>query len=209
MSDKINNLEEEPAYNTSMEDNILYNCTECSSMIEIIEINKEIIQFKCINNKHERIMEISEYLDKMKKYRNIKINNDKCNMHNNNGYISYCLNCNIHLCNECLKKREHINHYKNYLIEINPNKEELNLIKEMIKENKNKIKNLEMKRDDEYRELNNNIKINSEKKEKLNENMKEKIEKEEEKEIELNKENYKKEIKIIKKEYEKKKKEKK
>ena len=143
MSDKLNNLEEAPTYEQK-DNNIYYNCTKCSSMIEIIEINKEIIKFKCINNKHEEIMEINKYLEEMKKYNNIKINNDKCNIHNNNKYISYCFDCNNNLCNECLKNREHINHYKNNIIEINPTEEELNIIKNMINNNKNKIKNLEI-----------------------------------------------------------------
>ena len=154
MSDKSNNLEEAPL-TYEQKDNIYYNCTECSSMIEILEINKEIIKFKCINNKHEISMGINEYLEKMKKYNDIKINNDKCNINKNNIYISYCFNCNIHLCNECLKNREHINHYKNYIIEINPNKEELDKIKKMINENKNIIKNLIIERD----KKNNEIKI--------------------------------------------------
>ena len=151
MSDKLNNLEEAPTYEPL--DNIYYNCTECSSLIEILEINKEIIKFKCLNNKHERTMEINDYLEKMKKYNNIKINNDKCNIHNNNKYSSYCFNCNKHLCNECLENREHIKHYKNYIIEINPTKEELNIITKMIDENKNKITNLEKERDNKYNDL--------------------------------------------------------
>ena len=98
-------------------------------------------------------MEINEYLEKMKKYNDIKINNDKCNIHKNNIYISYCFNCNIHLCNECLKNREHINHYKNNIIEISPTEEELNSIKKMINDNKNEIKNLEIERENKYKYL--------------------------------------------------------
>ena len=71
----------------------------------------------------------------MKKYNDIKIHNDKCNKHNNK-YISFCFDCNIHLCNECLKDREHINHHKKYIIEINPKEEELDKLKKII----NKIK---------------------------------------------------------------------
>ena len=82
MSDILINLEEAPI--TKSKDNICYNCTECSSIIEILEINKDIIKFKCLKNKHEKVMEINEYLEKMKKYNDIKVNNDKCNIHNNN-----------------------------------------------------------------------------------------------------------------------------
>ena len=120
MSEKLNNLEEAPP-TYEQKDNINYNGTECSSIIEILEINKEFIKFKCLKNKHEKSMEINKYLEEMKKYNDIKINNDNCDIHNNK-YISYCFNCNNHLCNECLKNREHINHYKNYIIEIKSNR---------------------------------------------------------------------------------------
>ena len=140
MSDILNNnLEDAPA--SQPMDDICYNCTECSSMIEILSINKDDIHFKCIKNKHENIMTISEYLEKMKKYNDKNINIDKCINHNNN-YESYCFECNSHLCKVCLKSREHIRHYKNYIMEINPTEEELDIIKKMIDENKESIKNL-------------------------------------------------------------------
>ena len=131
MMDKQDNLCDAPTYQI---DNIFYNCTECLSMIEIIEINIDKIKFKCLNNKeHIKEIEIKEYLEKMKaKNENkIKINDDECKYHNNK-YISYCFDCKCHLCNECLKKREHINHYKNNIIEINPTEEEINIITELI-----------------------------------------------------------------------------
>ena len=36
--------------------NIYYNCTECSSSIEILSINEKesIIEFICINNNHKK-----------------------------------------------------------------------------------------------------------------------------------------------------------
>ena len=94
-------------------DNILYNCTECSSIIEIISLNEEenIIEFKCLN-KHYLKMNIKEYINKMKKYNDIKLNDKKCNKHNNEEYFSYCFDCNIHLCKECMKSKEHNYHYK-------------------------------------------------------------------------------------------------
>ena len=54
--------------------NIYYNCTDCSSFIEILSINEEknIIEFKCLNEKniHEKkIIPINEYLSKMEKYK--------------------------------------------------------------------------------------------------------------------------------------------
>ena len=194
--DKLNNLQEAPTYESP--NNINYNCTECSSLIEILEINKEIIKFKCINNKHERIMEINKYLEKMKKYNDIKINNDKCNMHNDK-YISYCFNCNKHLCNECLKNREHTEHYKNYIIELKPKEEELNLIKKLINENKKEKKNLEIERDNKYEYLKEKLKTNEKNIEKLKKKKKNKIEKEKDDGIKKNSDNFKNEIKLLKK----------
>ena len=123
-----------------------YNCTECPSFIEVLSINEDSnsIEFKCLNNEnnHEKKkLSIKEYLSKMEKYRQKNIE-DKCKEHKNKKYISYCLDCNIHLCEECLKSRFHINHNKNNIIEIKPIKEELNIIEEVIKDYDLKIENL-------------------------------------------------------------------
>ena len=76
-------------------------------------------------------MQISDYLEKMKKYNNKEISNDICQMHLIK-YSSYCFNCNRHLCSECLKTREHITHNKNSIIEIEPKKKELKIIENNI-----------------------------------------------------------------------------
>ena len=90
--------------------NIYYNCTECSSLIEILAINEKdyTIHFKCTNENHneEKIMGIKEYLEKMEKYKINKIN-ERCEKHNNNEYMFFCLNCKCHLCIECAKTRNH------------------------------------------------------------------------------------------------------
>ena len=120
-----------------------FNCTECSSPIDIINISKKelSIEFKCINNNHKRKLLIKEYLDKMKKFSNVNINCDKCQIHNLQ-YECFCLDCNIHLCKECLKLRNHINHFKNIIIEVQPNKKELQIIEDIIKNYANKIEYL-------------------------------------------------------------------
>ena len=48
-------------------------------------------------------MSIKEYLEKIKDYKekNIKDLKDTCQIHNNNKYVSYCFECNCHLCAEC------------------------------------------------------------------------------------------------------------
>ena len=55
----------------------------------------------------KKIIPIKEYLLKMENYRKKNIN-DKCKEHSCK-YVSYCLDCNCHLCEECLKSRSHIN----------------------------------------------------------------------------------------------------
>ena len=119
---------------------IYYNCSECSSVIEILELNEEYIEFKCINN-HNIRMKIKEYLDKMKEYNNIILNNNICNIHKNE-YISYCFECNMHLCKECLKSGEHSYHYKINIIEIIPNNDIIIKIRNLINNNKIEIKDL-------------------------------------------------------------------
>ena len=92
---------------------IYYNCTECSSNIEILSINEKecSIEFKCINNNHKRKVSIKEYFDKMTDYNDKSINNDICQDHKNK-YECFCLDCNVHLCKDCLKLRYHRNSTK-------------------------------------------------------------------------------------------------
>ena len=95
--------------------NIGYNCPECSSLIEIISINDNILEFKCINNEnHSNKIKINDYFEKMKKYIDNKNLNDKCENHNDE-YKVYCLNCKSHLCKECLPPRMHKTHNKKIL----------------------------------------------------------------------------------------------
>jgi len=132
---------------------IFYNCTECSSLIEILSIdeNKNIIEFKCLNkdcHDSKKTKTIKEYFEKMEKNKKIKINEDIYKEHincKNNKFVSYCFDCNCHLCEECLKTRAYICHNKNNIIEIKPIKEELSIVEEVIKYYKNKIENLKNK----------------------------------------------------------------
>ena len=111
----------------SLESNkIFYNCTECNSVIEIVKINEEFIEFKC-NNNHEIKMDIKEYLDKIKENKlnnDVILKNSKCNKHEES-YLSYCFECNLHLCKKCLISGNHSFHYKINVIEITPNDEAL------------------------------------------------------------------------------------
>ena len=141
-------------------ENCLYNCTECSSNIEILLLDENKIKFKC-NNEHNIEIEIKEYINKMKKYKNIKLNDDKCNKHKKE-YISYNFDKNKHLCKECLKTKEYSYDYKTNIIEILPEDEKLKKIENIIENNKNEIKYLKkIKKEKENKLdniLNNNIK---------------------------------------------------
>ena len=154
---------------------IYYNCTECSSNIEILSINEKegIIEFNCINNNnHHRKMSIKEYIDKMKDFNNADINNDKCKIHKEI-YICYCFDCKIHLCKECLQLRNHISHYKSYIIEIKPNQKELTILENNIKNYGYKLDYLEKGKfrndiNEKLREYKNRINQKKELKEKQN-----------------------------------------
>ena len=120
-----------------------YNCSECSSPIEIIYLDAINIGFKCFNknNPHKIKLSIKEYINKMKNL-NREANNEKCmiNKHNKTNEC-YCLECNIHLCDICLKSREHLLHDKVNIKEILPKETELNIIHNII----NDIKNQDLK----------------------------------------------------------------
>ena len=118
-----------------------YKCSECSSTIEIISLNENEIQFKCSNNQHEIKMKIKEYLNKIKNNNDIQLNNQICDKHKE-VYLSYCFECNVHLCKQCLQLGEHSYHYKINLIEIIPNNESLTKISNSIQKNRIKIDNL-------------------------------------------------------------------
>ena len=148
----------------------LYNCTECSSPIEMLSINEEecTIEFECINNKHKKKMLIKEYINKMKNYNDSNINNDRCNIHNLK-YEFYCLDCNIHLCKECLKLRNHFNHFKNNIIEAQPTKKEIKIFENIIKYYEDKLNKAEIEKINENKKkLNNKSKEEIELKENKN-----------------------------------------
>ena len=175
---------------------IYYNCSKCSSLIEIISIDEKqsIIEFRCLNkgkvhNNNNIKMPLKEYLETMKKYNKNEINNDECEIHKSK-YLSYCFNCNCHLCKECLKTRKHLNHNKNNIIEIKPINEELNIIKEVINDYENRIENLSKEKQNKISELNKILKHNKyieKQKNKINllNNEKRKID-----ELKLNKDKY-------------------
>ena len=72
----------------------------------------------------------------MEKFQDIKNLNERCEIHNNINdyikYVNYCFECKLHLCKECLKSKIHKNHNKKYIFELQPNEEEINIVKKKI-----------------------------------------------------------------------------
>ena len=167
-------------------ENNLLLCPKCSSEIEIILLNEEtnMFEFKCIKNSHKIILSITQYikeLETIKNENNLNIFKDQCSIHKNNNYISYCFDCDCHLCNECLKTGKHLIHKKSNIIEI----------QKLYKEKERKTKEL-------------NVELSNKKKKEI-ERLNNKIEDFEYKsgiELEQNKKKYIKEIKDIKEKYE-------
>ena len=136
--------------------NYLYNCTECSSNIEILSLDEHNIKFICHHkdNSHSIDIKIEEYLNKFKQYNSLQLNDDKCDIHKKE-YLSYCFDCNIHLCEDCLKTKKHGYHCKINIIEVLPENEILVNISNLIEENKKKIEKLEK----DEKEIENKLKI--------------------------------------------------
>ena len=180
--------------------NCLYNCTECSSNLEILSLDENYIKFIC-NNNHNIYIKIEEYISKMKQYNNIKLNEDKCDKHKKK-FLSYCFDCKYHLCEDCLIQGEHIYHYKLYILEILPKNEVLDKIRNLIKDNKIRINLLKKEKIKKENKLNSildkNIKIIKRiiNKNKINNKIKEK------EELELINNKYKSDIEKLKNEYE-------
>ena len=218
---KIDKKSSEPQVPTSKEtgeneNNMFTICPDCNSLIEILSINENnsSLEYKCLNEKMKHtektnfIITIEEYLNKIKENRDNIIDEikDKCYIenHNLNNYVSYCLDCKCHLCDECLKSKEHINHRKSNMPEIQPTEEELKVIKEVINDYKKEEKDLENKEKEKTEEMD---KLLKQEKEEIKNNYDNKIKDSEKKEQEETKENenkYLSDIENIKIEYEEK-----
>ena len=149
-------MNDAPPSKLSKINNCLYNCTECSSNIEILSLDENNIKFICHNkdNKHNIDIKIEEYLDKIKQYNNIKLNEDKCDEHKKESK-SFCFDCNKHLCVDCLETKKHGYHSKIIIKEeILPNNEMLVNINNLIEENKKKIEQLEKDKIEKENKLN-------------------------------------------------------
>ena len=112
-----------------------YSCSECSSGIEILDLDEENnqITFKCPLD-GQKTMTIKEYLDKMVKntflYTKCSLCQKQQNKIDNNQIFKYCFNCKIYLCNKCL-----FNHEQNHIFIEN---DKLNIKCKLHPKNKNK-----------------------------------------------------------------------
>ena len=210
MNEEENDLKEAPIETPIIESEtnnyISYNCTECSSLIEILSINEEnnIIEFKCLNkeNNHgKKIMPIKNYLEKMKEYSNKYINGEKCKNHNLY-YLSYCFDCNKHLCKKCLKDRTHINHIKNNILEIEPEEQELSIINDVIYDYEKKIEKLQIQKINKIKELQESLNNNKIREQEKIKNKILKFNNQKEEKIKLNNIEYLNDIEEIKRKYE-------
>ena len=188
-----------PIQQEKFKGNIGYNCSECSSLIEILSINEDNLEFKCTNNNnHNNKLNIRIYLEKMKKNIDNKNLNDICEKHNNQ-YNFYCLDCKYHICEKCISSKIHKAHNKRYLKEEQPNEEDINIIKNKIEYYNSKIRSIKQNKIKEFKKELNNNKIKE--KEETNKIMKmNKIRKI--KELKLNEEKYINDINEIKRKYE-------
>ena len=127
---------------------------ECYSSIEISSINEEnnIISFKCIKTSKKFIMSIKEYLEKIKEIKHTEQLEDTCKLHLQKN-TSYCFDCKGHLCDECLKTRIHIYHKKSNIIEVKPTEDEINIIKEVLKDYDKKLENLRKEKNNKKKEI--------------------------------------------------------
>ena len=188
-------------------------CPDCGSSIEILSINENKIEYRCLNEKKKHTEE-TKFTKTIEEYLKIKENRDnnydeikdKCHIenHNLNKYVSYCLDCRCHLCNECLKSKEHINHRKSNMIEIQPIEEEITLIKEVIDDLRKEKEKLEKKEKEETEEIDKSLKKEIDEEENIYKRKKKDNEKKESEEKTENEKKYLSDVENIKKEYEEK-----
>ena len=204
-TEQNNNLKLQQKFN-----NVFLVCPECSWPIEIISLKKDnkILEFRCIKHNHKikEISLINYFLITEKNKRNKKAYitefKGECNVHKNNYYSCYCFDCNQHLCDECFKGGNHMGHRKNIDKEYIPDEKELNTINDIIKNNKNKLKDLIEEKEKKSKELNEKLKkVKEEIKNLLNDKINLNKEKNKER-LENNIKEYIVEIREIKKKYE-------
>ena len=148
-----------------------YLYSECSICKKLQNQSKDIPIFSycikcdkvicndCIN---EHLQSNEKNHQNMSKEYIIKNNekNIKCLEHPTEKNIAYCFDCNIHLCNKCLKNRKHLIHRKNAIIDVKPNEKMIEKLNGIINIYKEKIKILNKGKEKKELELFNKLKEN-------------------------------------------------
>ena len=139
-------------------ENIGYNYSECSSLIEILSIDEDenCLSFKCTNGHDMDKMKIKDYLDKMQKYLDNKNLKDICEKHNKK-YKCYCFTCNYHLCIDCAKAKLHKKHNKENIYDIQPDEEDIDIIKDRIEYYKNEMEKIKKEKEKRMKEIKNEL----------------------------------------------------
>ena len=111
-----------------------YSCTNCSYPVEILKIDdkENTLTFKCLNPKEkevEKTIQISEYLDLMKKNTYLYVECSLCHKKQNKfkdvQIFSYCIKCDTIVCSDCVDKHLETNEKNHpyldgeYIIKIN------------------------------------------------------------------------------------------
>ena len=118
-----------------LQEDACYSCIECTSVIEILDLDEEnnILSFKCPKDGLITIP-IKEYLENMKKNTFLCIKCSSCKVQqneiNNNDIFKYCFDCKKHICIKCC-----LSHHSNHKIIGN---DELNIKCSKHPDNKNK-----------------------------------------------------------------------
>jgi len=135
------------------------------------------------------------------------INNNKnltvCPLHPKNNNLSYCLDCNCHICKECMKHRKHMEHKKKIIQEIEPSDDEINSLLKIINTYKKEINSFENEKNNQLVDIKNKFNKDEKKEKDDYDILKNKTQKDLENELSESENNYKDELNEIKKKYEK------
>ena len=185
-----------------------YCCTDCTSLIEILKINENnnIIEFKCLNknDSHQKSLKINQFLEKRKQQKigNSNTNTDTCNEHGQK-FMSYCFECNKHICEKCQNEGNHLLHSKINIIEVEPSNEEKEILNKINEYYDEQIDLLNRYCISKSKKINSIIKRKEEKLDEIKNKEIKEIKDKKELEIKKVKEKFLKEIELMKNEFDK------
>ena len=125
-----------------------------------------------------------------------------CLEHPKNYNISYCFDCNCHICKECIEHRKHMRHYVRAIKDNEPSNEEVNNLLNLIHKYKDQINSSEIEKRKKLIEIEDEFIKNKEQKKADYENSIINTKNNLQKELTENENNYNNQIEEIKKKYE-------